>query len=191
MTFYHNLTLSGGRDLLQDQHQLHRPSRPNGSADRHREREPGDHRALAELQRVRRRCPAARNPEGSGGSRWAAAQPQEAQWWHAGMEGVEGGYRGWQVIFRSLLYLYFFCYYGTFSSYPHYPPCWLLNCLFCGNSRLHHLSCYIGTLGFEEMCLINKIHYYYECKSYFIHEAGGCQCTPRQVHTLAPAGCCL
>lgn len=76
--------LTGGGDLLQDQHQLHRPARPHGSAHRHREREPGDHRAPAGLQRVRRRRPSARHPQGGGGSRGAAAKSQEAKRRHAG-----------------------------------------------------------------------------------------------------------
>lgn len=86
---FNHFILAGGWDLLQDQHQLHRPSRPHSSADRHWEREPGNHRTLAELQRVCRWRPAACNSQGSGGSCGAAAKSQEAEWWHAGEEGTE------------------------------------------------------------------------------------------------------
>lgn len=90
LTFTHNLILSGGGDLLQDQHQLHRPSRPHSPADCYWEREPGNHWTLAELQRLRRRCPAARDPQGGGGSCGAPAESQEAKWRHAGEEGTDG-----------------------------------------------------------------------------------------------------
>lgn len=74
LTLNFNFISSGSRDLLQDQHQLHRPPRPHGSAHRHREWESGNHRALAGFQRLCRRCPPARHPQGSGGSSGAAAK---------------------------------------------------------------------------------------------------------------------
>ena len=74
-----------GRGLLQHRRELPGPAGAQCAPHRHREREPGEHGALAWPRHPHRRRAALRNQEGGGGCRGAAAVAQEAERGEAGL----------------------------------------------------------------------------------------------------------